>query len=193
MLKECISLQAITIPESVSCIEDHAFSDCRKLNTVILLPYRIRLGKDVFSGCTEIHKLHLSERIIGFNKYTFNNPDYIYIINLPYSSIPQQLQASALKGIAYARINGETIPESIYNSYMKSINRHKDDWVYEGKIDENELFIRLLMYEKMLDADETEHLIKRVIRYNMPDLQNKLMQYQTSSFEPSDYSGLLDD
>ena len=117
----------------------------------------------------------------------------MYIINLPYASIPQQLQPAALKGIAYAIINDEAIEDSVYASYRKSINRHKDDWIYEGKIDENELFIRFMVHEEMLDADETEHLIKRVTRYNMPDLLNVLMQYQTEHFEPEDYTGLLDD
>ena len=193
LFKGCCNLRSVIIPEKTSSVEDHAFSGCTRLNSILFLSSKIRFGKDVFSECFEIHKLRLPDRMVGFNKHTFNEPDYVYITNLPYASVPQQLQPPALKGIAFARISGEKIEESIFDSYRKSINRHKDDWIYEGKIDENEIFISFLAHEKMLNAEETEHLIKRVTRYQLPSLLNVLMQYQSSNFEPDDYSQLLDD
>lgn len=47
----CVSLKKIVIPPSVTFIDDYAFRNCRLLEEVTNLTDKIKLGRQVFSGC----------------------------------------------------------------------------------------------------------------------------------------------
>lgn len=56
----CSSLKSLTIPPTVKEIHNEAFKDCEKLSTVNL-PRGVKLDSRVFSGCTGLEQIDISE------------------------------------------------------------------------------------------------------------------------------------
>ena len=64
--RKCTSLQSITIPSSVTCIEKEAFDYCNNLQEVVLHNEGVQIGDDTFTNCTSLERfkfLRLSTRL----------------------------------------------------------------------------------------------------------------------------------
>lgn len=76
---------AVTIPETVTEIEDRAFSDCKQLKE-IRLPRNLQdLGEYTFSGCTKLSSVYFSQRLTSLEEGTFKNCISLKKISLPAS------------------------------------------------------------------------------------------------------------
>ena len=55
----CLSLQSITIPNSVTSIGDYAFVKCSSLQSITIPNSVINIGKDVFFNCTSLKEIRI--------------------------------------------------------------------------------------------------------------------------------------
>lgn len=76
----CTSLESITIPASVTQINERAFAKCSNLKTITLLSGIRKFGTDVFDGCQKLNEVRIVD-LAGWCQSDFatplSNPAYI--------------------------------------------------------------------------------------------------------------------
>ena len=106
---DCKGLTNITIPESVTSIDDYAFEDCKSLEEIIIPNSVINMGTGAFLRCTELTTITLSNNLTSIKRSTFWNCSKLTSIEIPdgVNSIEGNafFQCESLKII--------TIPESV--------------------------------------------------------------------------------
>lgn len=70
----CTGLVSLNIPEWIEIIEDFAFSDCFRLERIVLHENcTLQFGQAVFDGCCNLTSFNLPAGDIGFNENPFTN------------------------------------------------------------------------------------------------------------------------
>jgi hypothetical protein len=69
----CLSLETLSIPNSVLLIKNHAFSGCEKLKTVSLSENLWSINKGLFCGCFELESVQMGQKITEINYHAFYN------------------------------------------------------------------------------------------------------------------------
>ena len=67
----CTSLKEITIPESVTKLEEYAFMKCRSLKTITIPDSVTDLGYQTFTDCTSLESVVIGDGVTGFGAYVF--------------------------------------------------------------------------------------------------------------------------
>ncbi len=79
----CTNLISITISDSVTSIDESAFSDCTSL-TAIEIPNSVtNIGEWAFQGCTNLISMKLPDGITSISAYTFCNCTNLNSITIP--------------------------------------------------------------------------------------------------------------
>ena len=116
------SISHITIPESITIIDEYTFAGCKSLETVSLHDNIQTLGAYSFSDCSGLEKIVLPDSIKTIGKYAFSNCTNLASINYP------ALLTSAGTNIFYGDTLLEIIavpepvtvlPDEIFNSADK--------------------------------------------------------------------------
>ena len=85
-LSEKNEIQSVTIPESVTNIEDAAFFHCTNLNTIILPPNLVAIDSNAFSNCFQLKTVNIPKSVKFIGKNAFKNTA-IKSIEFPNSDI----------------------------------------------------------------------------------------------------------
>lgn len=89
----CTSLSSVSIPSSVTCIGDEAFTNCRSLTSVTIPSSVTFIGNYAFGWCSSLATIIIPSSVICIGNYAFS---YCYnlkdVINL--SEKPQSLSYS---------------------------------------------------------------------------------------------------
>ena len=80
-----MKFSAVSIPETVTEIDDRAFLDCSQLKAVRLPRNLQNLGEYTFSGCTKLSTVSFSQRLTSLEEGTFKNCISLKKISLPTS------------------------------------------------------------------------------------------------------------
>ena len=79
---DCYGLKNISIPNSVTSIEDYAF--CNSGLTSVIIPNSVTyIGKNAFDGCSNITTLTISNSITDIKPYTFYNCRNLTKVTIP--------------------------------------------------------------------------------------------------------------
>ena len=70
--EDCTSLTAITIPDSVTSIEDDAFSGCTSLTEITIPDSVTSIGDDAFSGCTSLTAITIPDSVTSIGDSAFS-------------------------------------------------------------------------------------------------------------------------
>ena len=79
------SLEAYSVPESVTEIADAAFSGCWQLRTVTIPEGVTGIGDDAFSNCSELVELTLPDSLRSIGANAFNFCDHLRQLSIPRS------------------------------------------------------------------------------------------------------------
>lgn len=71
-IRGCQSIRSVRIPNSITEIDDNAFSECRNLSNVYYHDNIIKIGEHAFSACS-ITSIKLPENLIIIDDYAFYN------------------------------------------------------------------------------------------------------------------------
>ncbi len=82
----CTALVSMTIPASVTLLEDSLFSGCSRLQTLILRGVVTRIGDNAFSGCRLLSELILSEGLESIGEGAF-----LHCLSLTRMTLPESL------------------------------------------------------------------------------------------------------
>ncbi len=82
-----LSLQSITIPDSVTSIGDHAFSGCSSLQSVTIPNSVTSIGGRAFLGCSSLHSVTISDSVISIGGSAFCGCKSLRSVTIPESVI----------------------------------------------------------------------------------------------------------
>ncbi len=105
----CISLESITLPNSVTSIEDEAFSSCTSLNSITIPDSVTKIGKNAFTDCVNLTEVIIPENVTEFGKGAFAG-----CISLTEVVIPESV--TSIGDFAFlecSSIESISIPESV--------------------------------------------------------------------------------
>lgn len=82
---KCVSLESVTIPDTLTKIGHHAFFGCSALKTAEIKGSVSVVEEGCFSGCSELQTATLGEKVKKIGKYAFYHCEGLRDIQLPCS------------------------------------------------------------------------------------------------------------
>lgn len=79
----CMSLQSISIPDSVTCIGDSAFEYCISLKSIAIPDSVTYIGDSAFNGCRSLRTIAIPTSVFAIRSYTFENCTLLESIMIP--------------------------------------------------------------------------------------------------------------
>ena len=80
---ESSPIQSITLPDTISTIEDYAFKNCENLNITVLPDQLNTIGNHAFEGCASISTIILPVNLTKIGAYAFSDCKKITTIIIP--------------------------------------------------------------------------------------------------------------
>ncbi len=81
--RNCKSLTSVTLPESVSAIEEYAFYACESLASVNIPKSVTAINRYTFYGCKSLTSIELPQVITSISEYTFSGCSSLSSVNIP--------------------------------------------------------------------------------------------------------------
>ena len=106
---DCGSLTNINIPNSVTIIEDHAFSGCNSLTSINIPNSVTTIGEHAFSDCNSLTSINIPNSVTTIGNLAFSGCNSLTNINIPNS-------VTTIGDLAFCRCNSFTsitIPNSV--------------------------------------------------------------------------------
>ena len=111
---ECENLTSITIPDSVTSIEQGAFSLCSKLESVTIPNSVVSLGSYAFYGCRSLTSVSLPDNITSIDEFMFYDCSSLTSIVIPDG-------VTSIGDYAFSdcsRLTSVTIPDSVTHIWV---------------------------------------------------------------------------
>ncbi|MBR2669861.1 MAG: leucine-rich repeat protein, partial [Solobacterium sp.] len=105
----CQQLRSITLPTSITTIGDYAFASCNSLVSVTIPNTVISLGKSVFSGCSSLETVNLPANLTEISDSMFYSCENLIEINIPGNV--QKIGSLAFRSCS--RLTDIVLPESV--------------------------------------------------------------------------------
>ncbi len=81
--RDCSRLTSITIPNSVTSIEDSAFMDCSSLTSVTIHNNVTSIGRYAFYGCESLKNVDIPNSVTSIGEYAFDGCISLKNVNIP--------------------------------------------------------------------------------------------------------------
>ena len=108
-LWQCSSLQSVTIPDSVTSIDESAFSWCTSLQSVIIPDSVTSIGDRAFWGCTSLQSVIIPDSVTSIGNKAFSDCKSLQSVTIPDSVT--SISDSAFSGCS--SLQSVTIPDSV--------------------------------------------------------------------------------
>ncbi|MCR4738825.1 MAG: leucine-rich repeat protein [Lachnospiraceae bacterium] len=122
LFRNCDSLETITIPDTVTSIENAAFQNSNNLRTVVFGANLTRIGYQAFSGCTGLQSINLPDSVTEIDADCFDGCTNLSAVTL--SKNLQKLEYGAFRGTAISSI---WIPASLVTT-----SSYNDNTIFAG-------------------------------------------------------------
>lgn len=105
-------MQHVTIPNTVTTIDNYAFEDCLNLRSVTVGDSVTDLGNGAFEDCVSLSSVSLPDSLERLQSYVFNR-----CISLQSITLPKRLKAMQSFAFGYTGLRQITIPKSLEDAY----------------------------------------------------------------------------
>ena len=132
--KDNIALTAITIPNTVTSLESHAFYRCEKLVSITLPDTMTMIGQQTFEYCTSLTSVTLPKGLTKISGYLFNNCTSLTSVTLPEGLT--EIYNTAFSNCE--KLTSITLPEGLTNIYDYAFQscRNLTDFNYNGTVEQ---------------------------------------------------------
>ena len=79
----CSSLTSVTIPDSVTTIEDHSFEVCSSLTSVTIPDSVTTIGWDAFEGCSSLTSVTIGDSVTTIGEMAFRYCSRLTSVTIP--------------------------------------------------------------------------------------------------------------
>ena len=79
----CMSLQSISIPDSVTCIGENAFEYCTSLKSITIPESVTHIGDSAFNGCRSLRTIAIPKSVFAIRSYAFENCTLLESVIIP--------------------------------------------------------------------------------------------------------------
>ena len=97
MFQYCYALSSITIPSSVTYIDDYAFGSCTALTSVDIPSSVTKIGRYVFGTCSKLSAITIPSSVTSIGDYTFNSCTSLTSVTIE-ATTPPTLYSSSFNG-----------------------------------------------------------------------------------------------
>lgn len=118
---DCVKLEAITIPDSITLIGKAAFSGCHSLKQITIPKTTKTIGDYAFFDCRAMTKVNLGNGVETIGKHAFENN-----MTLPEITIPTSIKnigdgaLSACTGMKKLIVEGDILSKNFYKRVVKT-------------------------------------------------------------------------
>ena len=135
--RDCTSLTAVTIPNSVTSIGRYAFRDCSSLTSVTIPNSVTSIGYDAFDGCSSLTAVTIPNSVTSIGKYAFYNCSSLTSITIGsgVTSI-DEYAFSYCQSLTDVYCYAENVPRTYSNAFENSSISSATLHVPAGSIDE---------------------------------------------------------
>ncbi len=194
----CYELERIVIPDSVNYIVDKAFYGCTRLSEISLCGLIKCPDSMAFLRAYDFEYRKLADLMIivrgkpGPALYNVLSKDKslqkctVYPDEQLCSEVPVRLKKRLAIRVADSIIQGHSLPDEIYQSYIRYFSAHINEW-FDGYEEDYYPVIQLILREKLIKITDIDSLIKSVNKKQNGELLNMLMAYQQENFGLEDY------
>ena len=100
--ENCRSLKSVELPDSVETFGEYVFQGCTALERVVLSPKITALGRCIFSGCSALTSVENTAQILSYSIYCFNNCTSLQTLDInPDAAITKNAFRECPAGAAY--------------------------------------------------------------------------------------------
>lgn len=114
----CTELTYVTIPDSVTNIGNNAFAGCTGLTSIIIPDSVTNIGKNAFNGCSGLKSISIPESVTNIGSAALSNCCRLTSVAIPDS-------VTTIEGFAFNGCKGLTsvvIPDSVTNIGLSAFN-----------------------------------------------------------------------
>lgn len=105
-INHCKSIQSVTIPTSITEIDDYAFQECTNLTNVYMHDNITSIGQQSFERCS-LYSLDLPKDLITIKSEAFHKTNLVEVV------IHNKVESIGSSAFRYSKLTSVTIPESV--------------------------------------------------------------------------------
>ncbi len=173
--RNCSSLAAVTLPESLQEIGDRAFQNCRRLKQIII-PRQVRaIGQRAFDECNQLEVLLESDRpTIG--KGCFADNAAVRITRMDPAGLPDTVRLSAILAFAEDWCNGKSFDEAFCRRFFKYVQSRRK-LLYPAALEHWNL-LQLMVQNRMIPLEDVDGILDSILAGEQAEAAAALLQYK---------------
>ena len=180
LFRNATALSEVTLPDTLTEIDDRAFQNCRKLKQIHIPEQVQRIGDRTFDECTGLSvQLDSIDTVIG--RHCFMPGTKVRVKHLHPVKLPVNVRDSAIlaftEDVCEDRIENPLFAQTMYQ-YIQ--NRCKQ---YYPLAIEHWPLLQIMLQEKMIPTEDVDHILDAILADGQADHAVALMRYKQSLTE----------
>lgn len=186
--RNCSSLAAVTLPESLQEIGDRAFQNCRKLKQ-ITIPRQVRaIGYRAFDECGKLQVLLESDKP-AIGKGCFPDNAVVRITRMDPAKLSDNVRQSAILVFAEDWCNGKSLDGAFCKRFFKYVQSRRK-LLYPVALEHWNL-LQLMLQTAMIPLEDVDGILDSILAGEQAEAAAALLQYKQMLTEGA-ATGFLD-
>lgn len=189
LFRNAAALSRVTLPDTLTEIDDRAFQNCRKLKQIHIPAQVQRIGDRAFDECTGLSvQLDSIDTVIG--RYCFMPGTKVRATHLHPAKLPVNVRDSAILAFADDMCE-DRIEDLIFAQTMYQYIQNRCKQYYPLAIEHWPL-LQIMIQEQMIPAEDVDGILDTILAEGQADHAAALMQYKQRLTEAEE-TDLFDD
>lgn len=173
--RNCRTLTAVTLPDSLEELDDRAFQNCFRLEHITIPAGVTRIGYRAFDECNRLQvELQAPAPFIG--KLCFSDRAQVHITAMDPGKLPDNIRSSAILAFAKDFTDGTAMQEQFRKRFLRYIRSRRK--LYYSLALENSDLLQMMLQERMIPLDDVDNLLDSMLTAEQAEASAALMQYK---------------
>ena len=171
------ALQQVTLPDSLTEIDDRAFQNCRKLHDITIPPGVVRIGERAFDECTKL-TVELNSMDVTIGRHCFMDQAKVHTSHVHPSKLPNNIRDSAILAFAQDCSNDIALDAVFHSQMMQYITNRRQQY-YPLALAHWEL-MQTLIQGNIIPLEDADALLDTILQQGDADHVAAMMTYKQS-------------